>query len=441
MANIEFKCPCCGGTLNFDNESQNIVCPYCDTEFSPEDLKQYTDDLDEDGQEDTAWDDSTVEAYTSEEMQGMKIYTCNSCGGEIICEETTASTSCPYCGNNMVVSKEVSGDLKPNLIIPFKKDKLFAIDAFKNFLRKKPLLPGSFSKTSTIEETKSLYVPFWVFDADVTGKVRFRGETTRTWEDSRYRYRETKYYSIVRGGGVGFEHVPVDGSKKMEDQLMESIEPYTWSETKEFNVAYLAGYSADRYDVSKEETFGRATQRFREGTVEAFKRDVHGYSNLTLQDSNLQFSNTVTRYVLYPTWILNVKWKDENYRFGMNGETGKIAGNLPISIPKFILFFLSFFLGIGALVFFLVFALKSFEKESVGISVLIGLIAGLIISIIIMLAMRRVNKNVRFQYGAFPYEKSGSCYINLRRDIYLYKKVTKTAKPQNNSSSSSRGRR
>ena len=432
MANIEFKCPCCGGALNFDNKSQNIVCPYCDSQFSAEDLNNYNDELASDVQEDTSWNEEMVEAYTSEEMKGMKIYTCNSCGGEIICEETTSSTFCPYCNNNMVVSKEVSGDLKPNYIIPFKKDKVFAVDAFRSFLRKKPLLPGSFSKLSTIEETKSLYVPFWIFDADVTGKVRYRGETHRTWEDARYTYRETRYYSLVRGGGVGFEHVPVDGSKKMEDQLMESIEPYTWSETKEFNVAYLAGYSADRYDVSKEETFGRATERFRQGTAEAFRRDIHGYSNVTVQDSNLQFSNTQTKYVLYPVWLLNVKWKEKNFRFGMNGETGKIAGNLPISIPKSIIFSLLLFFIPFLLLFFIAFAICEFNPEKILAPILIGLVIGLVTSIFGMRLMIRKNKNVHFQYGAFPYEKQGSCYINTRKDIFLYRKVTRTAKQTNN---------
>lgn len=432
MANLEFKCLCCGGTVNFDNKSQNIVCPYCDSTFSVDDLKQYSDDLASDTQEDTSWDESQVQAYTSDEMKGMKIYTCNSCGGEIICEETTSSTSCPYCNNNMVVAKELSGDLKPNYIIPFKKDKVFAIDAFKKHLRKKPLLPSSFTKQNTIEETKSLYVPFWIFDADVTGKVRFRGEKTRTWSDSNYEYKETKYYSLVRGGGVGFQHVPVDGSKKMEDQLMESIEPYNWSSTEPFNVAYLAGYAADRYDVSKEETFGRATQRFREGTAVAFQRDIHGYESVRPEDSNLQFSNTEARYALYPVWILNVKWKEKNFRFGMNGETGKIAGDLPISPVKSFLFFTLFFAIFGALSFLAAFAVNDFLMEKLLVCVLIGLGIGIAASVGILVSFVRLNKNVRFQYGASAYEKPGSCYINMRKDIYLYKKVTKRAKPKKN---------
>ena len=424
MANLEFKCPCCGGALNFDNKSQNIVCPYCDSQFSAADLKEYTDDLADAGTEDTSWDESMVDSYTNEDAKGMKIYSCNSCGGEIICEETTSSTTCPYCGNNLVVSKELHGDLKPNYIIPFKKDKDFSIDALKKFIRRRPLLPHSFSKTNTIQEIKSLYVPFWIFDADVTGKVRYEGIKVRRYTSGDYNVKEENHYSVVRGGGIGFEHVPVDGSKKMQDELMESIEPFDFNEAKEFNVAYLAGYAADRYDVSKDETFGRATTRFKEGTIAAFRRDIKGYDSVEVKDSTLQFSNTEAKYALYPVWLLHTTWKEKHFYFAVNGQSGKIAGNLPISPIKFILFMFMFFLIFGGAIFGLLFALKG--DGDFAMPALIGVIAGLIISLSIMFIWRRKMKNVRFQYGAANYEKQDSLFINHRRDIFMYRKVYKT---------------
>lgn len=424
MANLEFKCPCCGGALNFDNKSQNIVCPYCDSQFSAADLKEYTDDLADAGTEDTSWDESMIDSYTNEDAKGMKIYSCNSCGGEIICEETTSSTTCPYCGNNLVVSKELHGDLKPNYIIPFKKDKDFSIDALKKFIRRRPLLPHSFSKTNTIQEIKSLYVPFWIFDADVTGKVRYEGIKVRRYTSGDYNVKEENHYSVVRGGGIGFEHVPVDGSKKMQDELMESIEPFDFNEAKEFNVAYLAGYAADRYDVSKDETFGRATTRFKEGTIAAFRRDIKGYDSVEVKDSTLQFSNTEAKYALYPVWLLHTTWKEKHFYFAVNGQSGKIAGNLPISPIKFILFMFMFFLIFGGAIFGLLFALKG--DGDFAMPALIGVIAGLIISLSIMFIWRRKMKNVRFQYGAANYEKQDSLFINHRRDIFMYRKVYKT---------------
>lgn len=428
MANLQLKCPCCGGALEFDNKSQHVICPYCDSHFTTEDLKAYSDDLANDKQDDTAWDESRVQEYTNAEMKGMKIYSCDSCGGEIIVDETTSSTKCPYCGNNLVVSKELSGDLRPNYVIPFKNDKETVQGNLRKFFRRKPLLPNSFSKENVIEEIKSLYVPFWLFDADVAGRVRFKGEITRTWSDSDYDYKETKYYSIIRGGEIAFDHIPVDGSSKMEDQLMESIEPYDFKEAEEFNVAYLAGYAADRYDIDKTVTFNRATQRFRDGTIQAFRKDVHGYSNVTVQDSNIQLSNTVTNYALYPVWILNTKWREKNFRFAVNGQTGKVAGNLPVSPLKFFLFYMLFFLVIGGAAFGLTFWLS----ESALVGAIVGVLSGALFALLILLIMRRANKNVKFQYGAANYVRDNSLRILERKELYLYRTVSKTPRPKSN---------
>ena len=425
MANKELECPCCGGTLHFDSKTQDIVCPYCDSHFSVDDLKAYTDDLASDKEEDVSWDESTIQNYTNQEMKGMKIYSCESCGGEIIVDETTTSTCCPYCGNNVLVSKQMSGDLKPNLVIPFKNDKETILERLKGFFKKKPLLPSSFSKDNTIQEIKPLYVPFWLFDADVEGKVRFKGEIYRRWSDAYYDYKETKYYAIVRGGNIGFDRVPVDGSLKMQDELMESIEPYDCSELVEFNAGYLAGYAADRYDVDKDVTFNRATERCRQGTISALRNDIHGYSNVTYSDSNLQLSNTNAAYALYPVWILNTKWKDKLFRFAINGQTGKVAGDLPVSKVKAFLFWMLFFILIGGACFGALFAME------LGIgAVIAGLIFGAIAATSIVLGMRSKNKNVAFQYGASSYVREGSFHVTLRKDIFLYRKVEKTPRPQ-----------
>ena len=433
MANKQFKCPCCGGSLQFDDKSQNIVCPYCDSQFTPESLKDYTDELASQPQEDTSWDESMVQAYTNEEKKGIKIYSCDSCGGEIIVDETTSSTCCPYCGNNVLVSKELAGDLKPNYVIPFKNDREVVKENLKKFFKKKPLLPSSFSKENVIEEIKPLYVPFWLFDADVSGTVEFKGETTKRWSDSYYDYKETKVYSILRGGNIAFDHVPVDGSKKMEDQLMESIEPYDFNEAVEFNAAYLAGYAADRYDVDKETTFDRATVRFRDGTVQAFRRDVSGYDNVSVTNTNLQFNNTNAAYALYPVWILNTKWKDKSFRFAVNGQTGKIAGNLPVSVGKafgfWFLFFFIFLAVIGGAIGGILFA-NSGEISGLLIGLGIGAVFGIIFATIIVLAMRRKNKNVKFEYGASNYVRDNSFGINYRKSIYLYSRVSKTRRAQ-----------
>lgn len=426
MANLQLKCPCCGGTLQFDNHTQKIICPYCDSQFTAEDLKAYTDDLANEGKEDTSWDESLIQEYTEIDKKGIKVYSCESCGGEIIVNDTTSSTSCPYCGNNILVSYELSGDLKPNYIIPFKNDRNVAMTNLKKFFKKKPLLPGSFKKDNVVEEIKPLYVPYWIFDADVDGKVDFEGEIVKRWSDSSYDYKEIKHYSLIRTGEIAFDHVPVDGSSKMEDQLMESIEPFDFNEAEEFNSAYLAGYAADRYDVPKETTFNRATERFRDGTINAFRNDIKGYENVKYKRSNLVFDNTNAAYALYPVWILNTKWKDKSFRFAVNGQTGKIAGNLPISIGKSILFWFIFFFVVVGIVFGLA-SIVNFSDLWLG-GLLVGAILGIIIATVILIAMRKKNKNVRFVNGAANYIREGSFKIKERKSFFLYSSITKTSR-------------
>ena len=198
---------------------------------------------------------------------------------------------------------------------------------------------------------------------------------------------------------------------------------------KEFNAAFLAGIGADRYDVSKDETFNRATVRFRDGTVQAFRKDISGYENVTVQESNLQFANTNAYYALYPVWILNTKWKEKDFRFAINGQTGKVAGNLPISGLKSFLFWTLFFLIPSLIGLFI----GILSKDNLLIWLLIGVGLGIIMASSILLAMRKKNKNVQFQYGAANYVRDNSYNIDYRKSLFLYSKVTKTRRSSSDS--------
>lgn len=326
----DYKCPCCGGAINFDSASQKMKCPFCSTEFDIEALKiQETTNL-ADGEDDISWEESPETYMSDEEMGNMKVYVCKSCGGEIACDETCAATKCPYCDNPVTMSGNLSGALRPDVIIPFKLDKTAAKEAFKNHLKGKRLLPKVFSSQSKIEEIKGIYVPFWLFDADVEANVRYRATRVSTWSDSSYRYTRTSFYSVFRSGTVGFNNVPVDGSKKMPDELSESVEPYNLGESTEFNSAYLAGYLSDKYDVSSEESSGRANQRIKVSTENAFMSTVRGYATVFPEASSVRTANGKSRYALLPVWLLTTKWNNNTYTFAMNGQTGKFVGNLPL---------------------------------------------------------------------------------------------------------------
>lgn len=329
----EYKCPNCGGAVEFDSGSQRIKCPYCDSEFDVAAIEA-ANEAQNKAADDMNWG-AAGEKWSEDEAAGMRVYVCNSCGGEIVADETTSATQCPYCGNQVTMKGQLSGDLRPDLIIPFKLDKNAAKEAYKKHIGNKKLLPKLFKEENHIDEIKGVYVPYWLFDCDASGSVTFSGTQVQHWSDDDYDYTRTSYYDLHRNGQAAFRAVPVDGSSKMADDLMESIEPFNLSEAVDFKAAYLAGYLADRYDVSYEENTPRANERVRDSMIQSMRETTREYLSVTPKSTNIAVNGGKVRYALYPVWILNTTYKGSKYIFAMNGQTGKLVGDLPLDKGAF----------------------------------------------------------------------------------------------------------
>ena len=329
----EYKCPSCGGAIEFDSHSQKMKCPYSDTEFDLETLKKYDEQLSKEAEQKddiSDWQTDPGKQWQEGETDGMNVYTCKSCGGEIVSDENTGATSCPYCGNPVILTERFRGALRPDMVIPFKLDKKAAKEAYYKHIKGRPLLPKVFRRENHIDEIKGIYVPFWLFDADVAADARYKATKVRTWSDSDYDYTETSYYSVDRSGNMSFVSVPVDGSSRMPDDLMESIEPYKVADAVEFQTAYLSGYLADKYDVDAQQSTDRARERMKESAQDVLRDTVKGYASVIPENTNVRISGGDAKYALYPVWILNTTWRGKKYIFAMNGQTGRMTGDLPV---------------------------------------------------------------------------------------------------------------
>ncbi len=348
---LEYKCPCCGGAIAFDSEIQKMKCPYCDTEFEMETLKTLDEELKKEQSDDLHWETSPGSEWQESETDGLRSYICKSCGGEIVGDETMAATACPFCGNPVVVTGQFAGALRPDYVIPFKLDKNAAKEGLKKHLSGKRLLPKVFRDEQHLDEIKGVYVPFWLFDADAGVNLRFRATKVRHWSNRDYDYTETSFFSVHRAGNIGFERVPVDGSTKMADDLMESIEPYDFADAVDFQTAYLAGYLADKYDVSAEESVTRANERIKSSTQAAFAATVKGYTTVVPEHTDVRLKNSRAGYALYPVWLLHTSWHGKDYLFAMNGQTGKFVGDLPLDKAAWRKWFFGLLGAVGAAVF------------------------------------------------------------------------------------------
>lgn len=353
---MEYKCPACGGAMEFDSKSQKMKCPYCDSEMSIEEFQsmQQTDRRDEQKEFDMAggqWQEG--------ETAGMRVYSCQSCGGEIVAEESTGAATCPFCGNRVVMKGQFEGDLKPDYIIPFKLDKKDAKAAYHRHLKGKVFLPPVFRQENHIDEIKGVYVPFWLFDGDVDADICYDAQRVRRWEKDDMEYTECTFYKLHRAGKISFQHIPADGSRKMDDTLMESIEPYNFEEAVPFETPYLAGYVADRYDVGAQECISRAKERIKRSTQTSFQDTVENYSSVQVADSRISILKSEYSYALYPVWLLNTKWQGKKYTFAMNGQTGKMVGDLPFDKKAFQKYVITRGIAIGLVIYVLMWALMT----------------------------------------------------------------------------------
>ncbi len=326
---LEQKCPCCGGAVEFNTGAQRLKCPYCDTEFDitamPEDTSNQVEQIN--------WNSQGAH-WGAGETDSMSVYACNSCGGEIVADTTTGATTCPYCGNQVVMKGQFSGALKPDLVIPFKLDKKAAKEALKKHISTKKFVPKSFLTDNRLEEIKGVYVPHWLFTCDAIGNANYKAKKVKTWSDENYEYTETSYFDIYRSGNIGFDNIPVDGSTKMPDDLMESLEPYNITEAVPFNIGYLSGYLADKFDVGPENSMPRANERIRQSLVDTLSTTVNNYDSVNAVQANMSVLQGNYQYALYPVWLLTVKHNNKDYTFAMNGQTGKFVGNIPTDTKK-----------------------------------------------------------------------------------------------------------
>ncbi|MBE6598448.1 MAG: hypothetical protein E7638_03285 [Ruminococcaceae bacterium] len=343
MDNIttSYKCPCCDAALPFSAETGNMKCEYCDSELDMEAVREYNEDR-INSESARAEAKTDIPSYSdmpeSKEMwdeDNINVYSCPFCGAEIVTDETTAASKCPYCDNNMVFNAKLSGAFKPDVVIPFKVTKEAAEAALKSFYEGKFFLPKSFKSENRISEIKGVYVPFWIYDCDVDADFCYDATKSHTWSDSRYIYTKTDHYTVKRRANIRFEKIPADGSSKADDSYMEAIEPYDYNALVPFDKAYLSGFLADKYDIDSAEMKPRIEERTGASADSYLRSTVTGYDTVMEKSRTLKHDNTTVKYGLFPVWMLNTTYNGKMYQFAMNGQTGKMVGNMPCDKAKY----------------------------------------------------------------------------------------------------------
>jgi DNA-directed RNA polymerase subunit RPC12/RpoP len=346
---LEYKCPNCNAGLHFEQDTQSMTCPYCDSRFTVDEMVAHSAQQETPGEDQFQWEDTSTQNWSEDECARLVNFVCPSCAGEILSDENTAATFCPYCGNPTVLPGRVSGGLKPDGVIPFKLGKEDAQAAFRKLCKGKPLLPRFFMEEHRVEKISGIYVPFWLYDCRGKFQGQYKATRVRHWSDSNYNYTRTSYYHVARAGNAEFSRIPMDASEKMDNAIMESIEPFDYSQMVDFETAYLSGFLADKYDVPSENGQERVKQRVDSTFQNLIGSTLVGYTTCMPLTRNLSVTHGSAKYVLLPVWMLYTKYRDKTYVFAMNGQTGKMTGTFPICPKRTAAWFAGIFAGVSGL--------------------------------------------------------------------------------------------
>ena len=264
-------------------------------------------------------------------MRNFDQYHCNTCGTEFMADANTSATFCIYCGITSLQKERIEEGKAPNLIIPFKKTKSDVAKAFSKLLSFKPLTPGVFRTIKKTSKIIGVYVPFWAYDITCDGNISFHCADSEKWMDENYRYIKNSKFDTTMFAHLDYQKVLSKASSHFKDELMASLEPFNFDELVDYNHAYLSNYFAEKYDITEDDAYIQANEYTMNQCVEMSTKEV-GHQHCEINQNNLYLSKKSANCIMLPVYLVQVKYKNKDYTFAMNGQSGKVIGDLPVGL-------------------------------------------------------------------------------------------------------------
>ena len=418
MSTVAFQCPCCGAPLAYGADSGKLECAACGNQYELDALEV----MNESQEAGSIQFDLTEQTFEAHEAEQMRAYICQGCGAELMTEETTTATECPYCGSPTILPERIEGSVKPEKVIPFIVTKEQAQRQFEDYFKGKKLMPNIFLNTrNRIAEMRKLYVPYWLFDCKAAGSMAFNAQKKHIRREGEWEVTYTEHYYVTRAGMMGFEDIPVDGSEKLDNKITESLEPYDLSAAVPFAPAVLAGAMADHADVDSAACEERARQRVENSMEQALRNTITGYTSVTPRNKHFHTEEGKITPVLMPVWLITTQKEGTTYTFAINGQTGKLTCDVPADPGKSIIW------GGGtfALVFALACAMFYFMDSLASGTIACAAVIALVSAFVVYGGLLSQLKQAASVHGAGNYVVRNSFELYARGDHYLHTTQTR----------------
>lgn len=326
MSTITYKCPNCDADLTYRPATGDFGCEYCGSSYTGEQLNELIKNqkiIDEQKEsEGTAFDEHAV------------VYTCPNCGAEVITDDTTAATFCFYCHNPVILKGRLSGGMAPDKVIPFSIPKEKVKEQLISWCKSKKYIDDGFFSEMQLEKLTGVYFPFWLVDSDVRATMTAKSNSLKVWVVGDIEYTETSVYALTRSGDVKLGEITVKALDRKDAELLNGVYPYDMSGLKDFNMSFLSGFMAEKRNIEKNAAEPQANEIIRSAAEGQLEGTLSGYGTVTGQNMAVDEVKSDWKYALMPAWTMTYRYKGELYYFAMNGQTGKIAGRVPVSRKK-----------------------------------------------------------------------------------------------------------
>lgn len=417
METVAYKCINCVAPLQYNAAKQKFTCEFCRSDFTEAELRQYWGELDEQLNNEAA-PEPEQSSDPDDFNANAALYLCQNCGAEIIAERTTtAATFCVYCHSPVVISNRLAGQYKPDMVIPFKISEEEAKQRFYDFCGKKKFLPKDFISEAQLDMMKGVYYPYWMVDSLKDGTMNATAKKVRKWKQDDYEYTETKTYKIRRAGKIDFKSYPCSAFRNEDKDAMKYVNPYDDKDFKQFSMAYLSGFLAEKRDTER-----RDVQSQVDNELQDYAKKIYGgtidssYDSVTVDNIHLNTLKESWKYAMLPVWLMTFKYNVKDYLYAMNGQTGKNYGELPCSKGKLTAFGIVVFLLLSVIILFGEYFLRDSEL-STG-KILRALSISVLVSLLSVFSIYRSYKS-NGKTEPYPYNNKAPLDLKVSEDVLV----------------------
>lgn len=337
-----YKCPGCGAPLRFDPATQLMVCDHCSRQLTPTDANLLYENL------------SEAETNVRPDDYQAYVYTCPNCGAKLLSTEEAAVTFCSFCGSNVALVERLDSEEAPDVVIPFKITKEQCVSAYRKKLGKALFAPSKMRKDTNVERFRGIYMPYWIYSRDADGIVTTKGTVSHRRGD----YIIKENFELREPVNGSFGGVAYDASSSFSDTISDAIAPFSATSAVDFKTSYMSGFYADVSDVEAHVYSDAADNVARDYFAEKLYTSdyvMHGVSQSELREK-IPISAGKRKKGYFPVWFLANRSADQKHvsYAVVNGETGKVAADIPVSFWKYLIGVLLLAVPLAFLIYFIV---------------------------------------------------------------------------------------